>query len=160
MDASSDAGPAPDAVPQPGAAAPLLALIVDDNAVNRSVTGHMLRKIGWESVQVESGAYALRELQARRFDLMLLDLRMQGMDGEETCRRVRDELGLAKLTIVAYTAHGMEDDRERIVAAGFDRLLIKPIFLDDLRALCQDLDGGLRRAAPAAGRPSPAGSAG
>jgi len=118
-----------------GAAAPV-ALIVDDNAVNRSVTGHMLRKIGWSSVQVESGSLALELLRERSFDLLLLDLRMQDMDGEETCRRIRSELGLKHLKVVAYTAHGMEDDRERILAAGFDRMLIKPIFLDDLRALC------------------------
>lgn len=130
-----------DAAPAP------VALIVDDNAVNRSVTGHMLRKIGWQSVQVESGARALEQLRERSFDLMLLDLRMQDMDGEETCRRIRDELGLKELKVVAYTAHGMEDDRERILAAGFDRMLIKPIFLDDLRTLC-----GAIRPAPTAQR--------
>ena len=113
-----------------------LALIVDDNAVNRNVTGQMLRRLGWTSVQVESGLLALEQLKNRSFDLLLLDLRMQEMDGEETCRRIRSDLGLTDLTIVAYTAHGMEDDRERILAAGFDRMLIKPIFLDDLRTLC------------------------
>ena len=116
-----------------------LALIVDDNAVNRNVTGQMLRRLGWTSVQVESGLLALEQLKTRTFDLLLLDLRMQDMDGEETCRRIRKDLGLTDLTIVAYTAHGMEDDRERILAAGFDRMLIKPIFLDDLRALCADV---------------------
>jgi CheY-like chemotaxis protein len=116
-----------------------LALIVDDNAVNRNVTGQMLRRLGWNSVQVESGLLALEQLKSRPFDLLLLDLRMQDMDGEETCRRIRNDLGLTNLTIVAYTAHGMEDDRERILAAGFDRMLIKPIFLDDLRTLCADV---------------------
>jgi len=116
-----------------------LALIVDDNAVNRNVTGQMLRRLGWTSVQVESGLLALEQLKTRTFDLLLLDLRMQDMDGEETCRRIRKDLGLTDLTIVAYTAHGMEDDRERILAAGFDRMLIKPIFLDDLRTLCADV---------------------
>ena len=119
-----------------------LALIVDDNAVNRNVTGQMLRRLGWASVQVESGLLALEQLKSRAFDLLLLDLRMQEMDGEETCRRIRSELGLRDLPIVAYTAHGMEDDRERILAAGFDRMLIKPIFLDDLRTLCADLRSG------------------
>jgi len=116
-----------------------LALIVDDNAVNRNVTGQMLRRLGWTSVQVESGLLALEQLKNRSFDLLLLDLRMQEMDGEETCRRIRSDLGLTDLTIVAYTAHGMEDDRERILAAGFDRMLIKPIFLDDLRTLCAEV---------------------
>jgi len=116
-----------------------LALIVDDNAVNRNVTGQMLRRLGWASVQVESGLLALEQLKTRVFDMLLLDLRMQDMDGEETCRRIRNDLGLKDLTIVAYTAHGMEDDRERILAAGFDRMLIKPIFLDDLRTLCAEV---------------------
>jgi CheY-like chemotaxis protein len=132
--------------PQSADAAPV-ALIVDDNAVNRTVTGHMLRKIGWQSVQVDSGERALAQLREHSFDLLLLDLRMQEMDGEETCRRVRAELGLKALKIVAYTAHGMEDDRERILAAGFDRMLIKPIFLDDLRKLCGEIRPALSRAA-------------
>jgi CheY-like chemotaxis protein len=113
------------------------ALIVDDNAVNRSVTGFMLRRIGWESTEADSGQRALDELRATGYDLILLDLRMPDMDGEETCRRIRADLGLTELPIVACTAHGMAEDRERVAAAGFQDMLIKPIFLDDLRMLCQ-----------------------
>jgi CheY-like chemotaxis protein len=134
MDGTASTGTEKDGRAAAGAAP--RALIVDDNAVNRKVTGHMLRRLGWHSDEVESGALAIERLRVQAYDLVLLDLRMQEMDGEETCRRIRRDLGLADLHIVAYTAHGMEDDRARILAAGFDRMLIKPIFLDDLRALC------------------------
>jgi len=113
------------------------ALIVDDNAVNRNVTGFMLRRIGWESVEADSGAKALEELRGGSYDLVLLDLRMPEMDGEETCRRIRGELNLTTLPVVACTAHGMAEDRARVAASGFQEMLVKPIFLDDLRALCQ-----------------------
>jgi CheY-like chemotaxis protein len=120
------------------------ALVVDDNAVNRNITSFMLRKLGWEALPVASGAAALEALQQRRFDLMLLDLRMQDMDGVETCRRVREDLKLQDLSIAAYTAHSMDDDRERLFAAGFNHLLIKPLFADDLKAVCERTLAGRR----------------
>ena len=113
-------------------------MVVDDNAVNRNITSFMLRKLGWLAEPVESGPRALELLQQRHFDLMLLDLRMHEMDGVETCRRVREDLKLTDLKIAAYTAHSMDDDRERLLAAGFNHVLIKPLFADDLKRVCDD----------------------
>jgi len=113
-----------------------VALVVDDNAINRNLVMHMMRRIGWETVAVESGERAVEVLKETRFNLVLLDLRMPTMSGEETCRRIRVDLGQRELRIVAYTAHGMPEERARMLASGFDDLLIKPISFDDVRAVC------------------------
>jgi CheY-like chemotaxis protein len=113
-----------------------VALVVDDNAINRNLVMHMMRRIGWDTVAVDSGERALEVLKEARFELVLLDLRMPTMSGEETCRRIREDLGLRQLRIVAYTAHGMPEERARMLASGFDDLLIKPISFDDVRCVC------------------------
>ncbi|GAP38073.1 response regulator [Piscinibacter sakaiensis] len=113
-------------------------LVVDDNRLNTGLAGHMLQRLGWRSVAVSDGVEALREVAARRFDLVLLDLRMPGLGGEEVCRRIREDLGERRLPVVAYTAHGMPEERQRMLEAGFSGLLIKPISMEDLRAVCDE----------------------
>jgi CheY-like chemotaxis protein len=109
------------------------ALIVDDNQLNTHLARHMFKRLGWQAEVASSGVAALALLGERSFDLVLLDLRMPGMGGEEVCRRIRDDLGLTDLPVIAYTAHGMPEERERMLAGGFSGLLIKPISLDDVR---------------------------
>lgn len=117
--------------------APPRALVVDDNALNSRLAAALLKRLGWESETAEEGGLALELLRRRPFDLVLLDLRMPLLGGEEVCRRIREELGLQALPVVAYTAHSMPEERLRILSAGFSDLLIKPISFDDMRALCE-----------------------
>ncbi len=112
------------------------ALIVDDNQLNTHLARHMFKRLGWQAEVASSGASALVLLGQRSFDLVLLDLRMPGLDGEEVCRRIRNDLGQATLPVIAYTAHGMPEERERMLANGFSGLLIKPISLADVRQVC------------------------
>lgn len=116
-----------------------VALIVDDNQLNSGLAGHMLKRLGWRCETAASGDAALQRIAAEHFDMVLLDLRMPMMSGEEVCRRVRQELGNTRLPVVAYTAHGMPEERSRMLQAGFSGLLIKPISFDDVRRLCQEL---------------------
>ena len=113
-----------------------IALVVDDNEINRKLVQHMLRRLGWQTVAADSGLRALDLLRERVFDLVLLDLRMPNLSGEQTCRRIRDDLGQTETWTVAYTAHGMPAERARMLASGFDDLLIKPVSFDDLRETC------------------------
>jgi CheY-like chemotaxis protein len=76
---------------------------------------------------VESGSAALALLADQTFDVVLLDLSMPGMSGEETCRRIRTDQRLQSLYVIAYTAHALEHERERILACGFDDILVKPV---------------------------------
>lgn len=116
-----------------------IALIVDDNQLNSGLAGHMLKRLGWRAEMAASGEAALQRIAAEHFDLVLLDLRMPMMSGEEVCRRIRHDLGNTALPVVAYTAHGMPEERSRMLQAGFSGLLIKPISFDDVRRICQEL---------------------
>lgn len=112
------------------------ALVVDDNAVNRKLAVALLKRRGWYTEEAENGLLALERLAQGNFDSVLLDISMPEMDGEETCRRIRANVATARLRIVAYTAHALESERTKIMSAGFDDMLIKPITAQDLlRAL-------------------------
>lgn len=119
-----------------------VALVVDDNQLNSGLAGHMLKRLGWRSEMAGSGEEALRRLAEQHFDMVLLDLRMPMMSGEEVCRRIREELGNTSLPVIAYTAHGMPEERSRMLQAGFSGLLIKPISFDDVRRVCRDVGLG------------------
>ncbi len=112
------------------------ALVVDDNELNSRLAGMMLNRQGWQTWTASSGREAMELLRVRAFDLVLLDLRMPGISGEQVCRRIRDEMGLTDLPVIAYTAHSMPEEKERILASGFNGLLIKPISFLDLKEIC------------------------
>jgi CheY-like chemotaxis protein len=107
-------------------------LVVDDNAVNRKLAVALLKRRGMHVEEAEGGPIALQMLRAGRFDSVLLDISMPVMDGKEVCQLIRADEGLAKLWVVAYTAHAMESERQAIMAVGFDELLVKPISANDL----------------------------
>jgi len=113
-------------------------LVVDDDAVNRMVAGHMLSRLGVASDAVEDGEETLVALRAGRYDLVLLDFELPGIDGDEVTRRlramdVRARSG-SRLPIVALTAHVLPQHHERCHAAGMDAVLTKPLTTDALRA--------------------------
>ena len=118
------------------------ALVVDDNRLNSRLVEIFLARLGWQTVVVDSGAQALAMLRERSFDLVILDLRMPQMSGEQVCRAIRDDLGLTSLPVVAYTAHSMPAERGRMLANGFSGLLIKPISFADVRNICAEVISG------------------
>ncbi len=125
------------------------ALVVDDNHLNSRLVALFLKKLGWETQVVDSGELALGLLKNQRFDLVLLDLRMPNVSGEEVCRTIRDGLGLKALPVIAYTAHSMPEEKARILGAGFTGLLIKPISFADVKSICDDVAPGMFEGAPA-----------
>lgn len=114
------------------------ALVVDDNQLNSRLVALFLKRLGWQARSVDSGEAALAMLATETFDLVLLDMRMPGLSGEQVCQRIRKDLGLSDLTVIAYTAHSMPEEKTRILASGFDGLLIKPLSFTDLRQLCDE----------------------
>ena len=114
------------------------ALVVDDNQLNSRLVAMFLKRLGWRSVVADSGDTAMAALSCGKFDMVLLDLRMPNRSGEQVCRSIREDLGMTSLPVVAYTAHSMPEERERILAAGFNGLLIKPISFHDVKELCDD----------------------
>jgi CheY-like chemotaxis protein len=104
-------------------------LLVEDNPVNRRLAQHVLEKEGYRVVAADNGAAALKTLEDKHFDLVLMDVQMPRMDGIETTAaiRSREKISGEYTPIVALTAHAMVGDRERCLKAGMDGYLIKPI---------------------------------
>jgi CheY-like chemotaxis protein len=106
------------------------ALVVEDNAINQMLAAALLDRLGIASTVVADGEQALERLQARRWDVVLMDCQMPVMDGYEAIRRWREmehARGLPRTPVIALTANAMEGDRDRCLAAGMDDYLSKPI---------------------------------
>ena len=102
-------------------------LVVEDNAINQQVARALLEGMGLTVTLADGGETALRRLAERSWDLVLMDVAMEGLDGLETTRRIRAMPDHGKVPIVAMTAHAVSGDRERCLAAGMDAYLSKPI---------------------------------
>jgi two-component system, sensor histidine kinase and response regulator len=129
--AAAMAGP----LPGPGAGAPAQVvdfgrariLLVEDNPINRRVAMAMLKTTEMAVECAENGQEALDALGSRAFDAVLMDVQMPKMDGLEATRRIRRDLGLKRLPIIALTAHASIEDRDQCLAAGMDDHVPKPI---------------------------------
>jgi len=107
--------------------------VVEDNADNRLLLQAILGDT-YSLVEYETGANALAGLARTRPDVVLLDISLPGMDGTEVLRRIRADVGLRTLPVIALTAHAMSGDREKFLAAGFDDYVTKPI-VDETKLL-------------------------
>ncbi|WP_310566710.1 ATP-binding protein [Hydrogenophaga sp.] len=112
-------------------------LLVEDNALNQEVALAMLRREGARVELAENGLQAVQALQARPrgFDLVLMDMQMPELDGLQATERIRDELGLRDLPVLAMTANAMAADRERCLQAGMNAHIGKPFDIDQVVAL-------------------------
>ena len=108
-------------------------LFVDDNAMNREVVKSMLEAAEVPMIEAESAEMGLQLIDVDDFDLILMDLRMPGMDGLEAIRavRARDD-AKARLPIIVVTADNGPDIRGQALAAGADDLLHKPVQMQAL----------------------------
>jgi signal transduction histidine kinase/ligand-binding sensor domain-containing protein/CheY-like chemotaxis protein len=127
---------------EPAAAAPLEGhvLLVEDEPVNAAVAEGYLAALGCTSVWVESGTDAVARTAAERFDLILMDLNMPGIDGFATAALIRQQQaravdGRPRIPIVALTAHDAAHYRDKCLAADIDDILSKPYMLDDCARL-------------------------
>ena len=121
-------------------------LLVEDNAVNRTIAMKLLEKRGHVVIAVENGALAVEATANDHFDMVLMDVQMPVMDGLTATTQIRTRehaTGGHHLPIIAVTAHALDQDRQRCLAAGMDDYLPKPIRSSDLYA-------AITRFAPAA----------
>ncbi len=136
-----------------GAARRARVLLAEDNAVNQRVARSMLERRGHEVTVVNNGAEALNAFAPGRFDVILMDVQMPVMGGFDATRAIRgrEEREGGHVRIVALTAHALQRDRERCLAAGMDGYLAKPIDRLDLFAAVElnDSDVGLDADRPA-----------
>ena len=108
---------------------PVRVLVVDDLAINRTVLSRMLSAIGIEVFEASNGLDAVALWRSANPSLIWMDKRMQGVDGLEATRRIRESEraeGRAKIPIIALSASALEHERAEILAAGCDDFVAKP----------------------------------
>ncbi|MEY4581546.1 MAG: Sensor histidine kinase TmoS [Pseudomonadota bacterium] len=116
-------------------------LMVDDNEDALDLLHHALSLAGYDAHTAYDGAEALRLAEQLKPDIALLDIGLPGMDGYELARRLRTLPFATALKLVAITGYGQPSDRERTHAAGFDEHLVKPVLVDQVKAVLERLLG-------------------
>jgi CheY-like chemotaxis protein/anti-sigma regulatory factor (Ser/Thr protein kinase) len=101
-------------------------LIADDSKDNRDLLAQMLGSIGFELRQANDGEEAIREFEAWRPDIILMDLRMPVIDGREATRRIKSGPRGKETSVIVLTASSFEDGRQDMIAAGADGYIRKP----------------------------------
>ncbi len=114
-------------------------LIIEDNEPSRRLLSDVLGFHGYSILQTDRGEEGLRILEDRRPDLVLMDIQLPGIDGFETLARIRASETLGHTRVVAVTASAMDHDRRRVLEAGFDAYIAKPVNIKALVATIEDL---------------------
>ncbi len=104
-----------------------LILVVEDNDKNRKLVRDVLTAKGYRLIEAETGEDGLRLAHEQRPALVLMDIQLPGIDGIETLRRLRADAATTAIPVIAVTASAMTQDRQKILAAGFDAYQSKPI---------------------------------
>ena len=114
---------------------PLSILIAEDNRVNQKVARKILSRLGYEAELVENGAEAVKRLAERPYDVIFMDIQMPEMDGITATQEIfKLYAGRTRPYIFAMTAYAMKGDREKLLQAGMDDYISKPVRLESLTA--------------------------
>jgi len=116
--------------------------LVEDNADNRLLIQVVLADL-FDVVSYENGQEALQGFAKDKPDLILLDISLPKMDGNEVLRRIRADDAIRGLPVIALTAHAMAGDREKYIESGFDEYVTKPIL--DENVLISTIERTLER---------------
>jgi PAS domain S-box-containing protein len=118
---------------------PLRILLAEDNPVNQKVALLTLKRLGYRADVAGNGLEVLQMMRRQSYDVVLMDVQMPEMDGEEAARRIRDAWpSREQPRIVAMTAHALVGERERYLAAGMDDYLAKPFEVAQLVKILHD----------------------
>ena len=120
-------------------------LVIEDNEQNLYLMRFLLEKNGFTVVEATDGEKGVEMAKETKPDLILLDIQLPKMDGYAVARELRKNVELAGTSIVAVTSYAMVGDRERVLAAGADGYIEKPIDPDTFVAkIVQHLPAGMR----------------
>ncbi len=112
-------------------------LIVEDNAINRKIAHAALQHLDIELLEAINGKEAIVMTERMRPDCILMDIRMPEMDGIRATREIRRHADAEQLPIIGITAHALQSEIEKAIAAGMNRVVTKPI---DIHALAEDVE--------------------
>jgi len=107
-------------------------LVVEDNQDNREMVIKVLKFNGYQVVEAVDGQEAVEKAKTENPDLILLDIYLPKMDGYEVTKRLKADINLRNIPIIALTAHAMKGNMEEILAAGCDGYISKPINIREL----------------------------
>ncbi len=110
-------------------------LVVEDNEIARILIEELLKKYSVEFDTVENGLVAINKVKKNRYDLIFMDISMPVMDGETAMKQIKKEF--TNIPIIALTAHAFAGEKERLLKAGFDDYISKPISAKDLEKILE-----------------------
>ncbi len=114
--------------------------MAEDNAVNRRLVTKVLESAGHRVTSAVNGKEAVQKFALEKFDLILMDVEMPDMDGLEATRIIRATEGhLSHIPVYAISAHTLASDRDSCFDSGMDGFLSKPISVDDVLKLADDI---------------------
>lgn len=111
---------------------PLNILVAEDNFINQKLIRDILALQGYECDAVASGIQTLDAMTKKKYDLILMDIQMPGMGGEETMHTIQKIHGKDSPKIIALTAYAMADDRQKFISIGMDGYISKPFRIKEL----------------------------
>ncbi|MBI4871043.1 MAG: response regulator [Candidatus Riflebacteria bacterium] len=127
---------------------PARILVVEDNAASRELMAYLLRSFGHTVLEAVDGQEGVDAARRDRLDLIVMDLHMPRTDGFQAVRELRRDRCLEQTHVVAVTALAMVGDRERVMSAGFDGYIAKPIDPEQFIELIDSFLPPRKRAAP------------
>jgi CheY-like chemotaxis protein len=107
-------------------------LLVEDNEMNRDMLSRRLTRRGFEVVFATDGQHGVELARSEKPDIILMDMSLPVMDGWEATRRVKSDDATRHVPVIALTAHAMNGDEEKALAAGCDDYDTKPVEIDRL----------------------------
>ena len=116
-------------------------LLVEDNEMNRDMLSRRLGRRGYEVVMAVDGEQGIAMAATEAPALILMDMSLPGVDGWEATRRIKSTPATRAIPVIALTAHAMEGDREKALAAGVDDFDTKPVELERLLGKIEALLG-------------------
>jgi CheY-like chemotaxis protein len=112
-------------------------LIVEDNPMNLKLIRDVLQIEGYETLEAESGETGVELARERHPAVILMDVNLPQMDGREAMKILKADASTRQIPIIAVTSLAMKGDRERLLAAGFDGYISKPIDIKELPRLVE-----------------------
>jgi len=117
-------------------------LVVEDSAIIMELIRFLLTTFGYESKEARDGFEALKIVKENRFDLILLDIQLPGLDGLEVLKEIKSLPEVCRTPVIALTAHAMQGDEDRFLKAGCNGYISKPIEIERLKSMLDSCIGG------------------